>query len=48
MSRVGILSFSDGRDFVHQGLVSFIAGVEERIAAACRGFGAELVRRTGP
>ncbi len=48
MTRVGILSFSDGRDFVHQGLVSFIAQVEERIAAACQGFGAEVVRGAEP
>jgi L-fucose isomerase len=48
MSRVGILSFSDGRDFVHQGLVSFIAGVEGRIAAACEGFGATVVRGSEP
>ncbi|MGC8626085.1 MAG: L-fucose/L-arabinose isomerase family protein [Acidimicrobiales bacterium] len=48
MARVGILSFSDGRDFVHRDLASFVAGVEERIAAACEGFGAQVVRGTGP
>ena len=48
MSRVGILTFSDGRDFVHQGIAEFAVGVEGRIAAACEAFGAEVVRGTGP
>jgi L-fucose isomerase len=43
MSRIGILSFSDGRDFVHNGVASFVADVEDRIAAACRAAGHELV-----
>ena len=46
MSKVGIPTFSDGRDFVHEGLVSFIANVEDRITAAYKGFGAEVVRGT--
>ena len=33
MSRVGVLTFSDGRDFVHQGIAGFGAAVEGRIAA---------------
>ncbi|HTV12436.1 MAG TPA: L-fucose/L-arabinose isomerase family protein [Acidimicrobiales bacterium] len=44
MSKVGVLSFSDGRDFVHEGVASFVAAVEDRIVAACKGFGAEVVR----
>jgi L-fucose isomerase len=48
MSRVGILTFSDGRDFVHQGIAEFAVDVEGRIAAACEAFGAEVVRGTGP
>jgi L-fucose/D-arabinose isomerase len=48
MRGVGIAGFSHGRDFVHQRLVSFIVGVEERIPAACQGFGTEVVRGTEP
>lgn len=48
MSRIGILTFSDGRDFVHQGVAPFALDVEGRIAAACEGFGAEVVRGTEP
>ncbi len=48
MPKVGILSFSDGRDFVHQGIASFGAQVEGRIAAACRADGFEVVLGTEP
>jgi len=48
VSRVGILTFSDGRDFVHQGVAEFATDVEGRIAAACEAFGAEVVRGTEP
>ena len=48
MPRVGILTFSDGRDFVHQGVAGFAADVEGRIAAACEAFGCEVVRGTEP
>jgi L-fucose isomerase len=48
MSRVGILTFSDGRDFVHRGVAEFATDVEGRIAAACAAFGAEVVRGTEP
>lgn len=44
MSRVGILSFSDGREFVNRGLTGFVADVETRITAACEAFGVEVVR----
>jgi L-fucose isomerase len=44
MVRVGILTFSDGRDFVARGLTGFQTDVEDRIAAACTAFGAEVVR----
>jgi L-fucose isomerase len=46
MSRVGILSFSDGRSFVHQTLAEFVEKVEGRIVAACESLGAEVVRGT--
>ena len=48
MSRVGILTFSNGRDFVHRGVAEFATDVEGRIAAACEAFGAEVVRGTEP
>jgi L-fucose isomerase len=48
MPRVGILSFSDGRDFVHQGIASFVAEVEARIAAACQASGHEVVCGSEP
>jgi|SRR5579875_992551 len=43
MAKVGILSFSDGRDFVHAGIASFVAEVEARIVEACRSSGHEVV-----
>jgi L-fucose isomerase len=46
MSCVGILTFSDGRGFVHKAVVGLAADVEQRIAAACEAFGAEVVRGT--
>jgi L-fucose/D-arabinose isomerase len=48
MSRVGILSFSDGRDLVQKGLAEFVTDVEGRIAAACEALGAEVVRGSEP
>jgi L-fucose isomerase len=48
MPRVGILSFSDGRDFVHEGIASFVAEVEDRIVAACQASGHEVVRGSEP
>jgi L-fucose isomerase len=44
MTRIGLLSFGDGRDFVHEGVASFVAAVEDRIAAACKSLGAEVQR----
>lgn len=48
MSRVGILSFSDGREFVHHGIASFVADVEARIATACAASGHEVIRAIEP
>ncbi len=44
MARVGILTFSDGRDFVHKDLTKFAGGVEDRIAGALKADGHEVVR----
>lgn len=43
MARVGVLSFSDGRDFVHRGIAEFVDTVERRIGAACAALGHEVV-----
>ena len=48
MRKVAILSFSDSREFLHHELDPLVVGVEERIAAACEGFGAEVVRGREP
>ena len=48
MPSVGILSFSDGRDFVHDTVKSFLAGVEARIVAACEESGYDVIRGTEP
>ena len=44
MPRVGILSFSDGRDFVNRDLRSFISQVEDRIADRLTSAGHEVLR----
>jgi L-fucose isomerase len=41
---VGIVSFSDGRDFVHQELQEFVRGLEDRLAGALKAAGHEVVR----
>jgi L-fucose isomerase len=48
MSRVGVLTFSDGRAFVHQGIAGFVAEVEEHIVAACQALGHDVVTGSGP
>jgi len=48
MARVAILSFSDGRDFVHRGVADFVAGVEDRIAATVTELGHEVIRAAEP
>ena len=48
MPHVGILTFSDGRDFVHQGLIGFEDDVEARIVAMCEAAGYDVVRGTVP
>jgi L-fucose/D-arabinose isomerase len=43
VSVVGILSFSDGRDFVHAGIADVVRSAEERVAATCRALGHEVI-----
>src|SRR6266705_3312579 len=42
--RVGLLTMSDGRDFVHRHIESFARDSEERIAAALRTAGHDVIR----
>lgn len=44
MARVGLVSFSDGRDFVNRDLRGFISGIEERIANRLAAAGHEVYR----
>ena len=44
MAKVGILTMSDGRDFVHKDLIGFARGVEGGIAEALEAAGHEVVR----
>ncbi len=43
MARIGLLTFSDGRDFVHQDLIGFLSEIEQKIAAALRMRGHEVI-----
>ncbi|MBE3559779.1 MAG: L-fucose/L-arabinose isomerase family protein [Ktedonobacteraceae bacterium] len=44
MARIGILTFSDGRDFVHRDLVDFTGRVESGIASALEAKGHQVTR----
>jgi L-fucose/D-arabinose isomerase len=44
VARVGVLTFSDGREFVHRDLATFTREVEDELAGALRGAGHEVVR----
>ncbi|MEU5266610.1 hypothetical protein [Amycolatopsis sp. NPDC021455] len=48
MARIGLISLSDGRDYVHSGLVEFVRGAEDRLAAALAEAGHEVVRASTP
>ena len=43
MAKIGVLSFSDGREFVHQGIAGFVTEAERRLAATCRTQAVEVV-----
>jgi L-fucose isomerase len=47
MARIGVLTFSDGRDFVSRDLETFTADVEGRIAGALRDRGHEVITGDG-
>ena len=48
MAQVGLLSFSDGRDFVNRDLRAFIGVVERRIVERLREAGHEVLAGSGP
>jgi L-fucose isomerase len=47
MARVGLLTFSDGRDFVHSSIERFTQDVEGRIAQALEQAGHQVIRASG-
>ena len=48
MARIGLLSFSDGRSYVHEGVAQFVANVEERLVRHLEEHGHEVYRGTAP
>ncbi|OXM67711.1 L-fucose/L-arabinose isomerase family protein [Amycolatopsis vastitatis] len=48
MARIGLISLSDGRDYVHSGIVEFVRSTEDRLAAALAEAGHEVVRASTP
>lgn len=48
MARIGLLTFSDGRDFVHRDLTVFLADVEQKISSALTARGHEVIRGEEP
>jgi L-fucose isomerase len=48
MARIGLLTFSDGRDFVHHDLIEFLSDVEGKIVEALCANGHEVIRGEGP
>jgi L-fucose/D-arabinose isomerase len=48
LSRIALLSFSDGRDFVHRDVAAFVAEAEARVASALVELGHEVVAAGDP
>ncbi len=44
MARIGVLSFSDGRDYVHNGIAEFVRSTEDSLADQLTAAGHEVVR----
>ncbi|MFB9909544.1 L-fucose/L-arabinose isomerase family protein [Allokutzneria oryzae] len=44
MARIGVISFSDGRDYVHEGIREFIAATEDKLVDRLTAAGHEVVR----
>ncbi|MFI7587420.1 L-fucose/L-arabinose isomerase family protein [Spongisporangium articulatum] len=48
MARIGLISLSDGRDYVNKDIDAFIRSAEDRLAQALSRAGHEVVRTPGP
>ncbi|WP_069167735.1 L-fucose/L-arabinose isomerase family protein [Nocardia altamirensis] len=48
MARIGVISISDGRDYVHAGIAEFIRTTEDRLVAALTEAGHHVVRGEAP
>ncbi|HEX2298370.1 MAG TPA: L-fucose/L-arabinose isomerase family protein [Pseudonocardiaceae bacterium] len=46
MARIGVISFSDGRDYVHGGIAEFVRSTEDALAAQLTAAGHHVVRGT--
>ncbi len=44
MARIGVLNFSDGRDYVHSGIAGYLRETEDRLVSALTAAGHEVVR----
>ncbi len=44
MARIGLLTFSDGRDFVHNDLTGFLADIEQKISVTLTDHGHEVIK----
>jgi L-fucose/D-arabinose isomerase len=48
VARIGVISVSDGRDYVHGGIAGFIQAAEDRLAARLGDAGHEVIRGRAP
>lgn len=48
MAKIGILTMSDGREFVHRDIEKFVLNAESSLAAALEGAGHEVIRAEEP
>lgn len=48
MARIGVISFSDGRDYVHGGIADFVKSTEDTLARELTAAGHEVVRGPEP
>lgn len=48
MARIGVISFSDGRDYVHGGIAEFVRSTEDALARQLADAGHEVVRGSEP
>ncbi|SMD06404.1 L-fucose/L-arabinose isomerase family protein [Kibdelosporangium aridum] len=48
MARIGVISISDGRDYVHGGIADFIGRTEDKLATRLTEAGHEVVRGSSP